>query len=365
MNILIFFVVLLLLVLVHEWGHFAAARAFGIRVDEFAFGFPPRLFSIRRGETEYSFNALPIGGYVKIHGEDPEKLPKDDPDRARSLVSRPRWQQAIVLVAGITMNIVLAWMLLTVSLAIGTLASEDGAPYPVVNARLMVIALVPDSPAKEAGIREFDAIAGVSSGGESIVPVQPSDVVDFVAPRAGVPVSFLLERDGKPLVLSATPKEGIVPDRAAVGITMDRVGLMRVPWYLAPIEGARRTWFVTKSTAIGLARFFSDAFVGRADLDAVTGPVGIITAVGVAAESGVAATLVLAAIISINLALINLIPFPALDGGRLLFVGIEAFLHRPIPARIAGYVNIVGFALLMFLMLVVTVNDIAKLAGFR
>lgn len=361
MDIVIFFVILLALVLVHEWGHFAVARAFNVRVDEFAFGFPPRVFSVKKGETEYSFNALPIGGYVKIHGEDPEKLSPNDPDRSRSLVARPKWQQAAVIVAGIAMNMVLAWLLLTASFAIGATASAEDAPYPVRDARLTVIALAPDSPAKLAGIREMDVILGISAEHESVSPSSPQDVIDFVGVRGGKSVSFTLERGGKTIVLSAIPKDGIVPGRAAVGMTMDLVGTMRVPLSVAPIEGAKRTWYVTKATAVGLFDFFSHLFVGKANLDQVTGPVGIVKAVGVAADSGFTTTLVFAAVISINLALINLIPFPALDGGRLLFVGIEAVARRPIPARVAGYANIAGFALLMLLMLVVTANDILKL----
>lgn len=361
MDILIFFVILFALVLVHEWGHFAAARAFKIRVDEFAFGFPPRLFSVKKGETEYSFNALPIGGYVKIHGEDPEKMEPNDPDRARSLMARPKWQQATVIVAGIIMNIVLAWALLTASLAIGAPASADGAPYPVRDAKLTVVALAPDSPAKTAGIREMDAILGVSAGTDSVAPTAPQDVIDFVGGRGGEEVAFMLERGGETIVLSAVPQDGIVLGRAAVGITMDQVGTMRVPLHLAPIEGAKRTWYVTEMTAVGLYEFFSKAFIGQANLDQVTGPVGIVKAVGTAADSGFSDTLVFAAIISINLAIINLIPFPALDGGRLLFVGIEAIIRRSIPVKVAGYANLVGFALLMLLMLVVTANDVMKL----
>jgi regulator of sigma E protease len=361
MGILVFFIILLALVLVHEWGHFAAARAFRVRVDEFAFGFPPRLFSVKKGETEYSFNVLPIGGYVKIHGEDPEKMEPNDPDRARSLVARPKWQQAAVIVAGVVMNIVLAWVLLSASLAIGAPASMEGAPYPVHDAKLTVVALAPDSPAKAAGIREMDVILGVSADTDSIAPTVPQDVIDFVGGRGGEEVVFTLERGGKTIALSVVPQNGIVEGRAAVGITMDQVGTMRVPLHLAPIEGAKRTWHVTKMTAVGLYGFFSKAFAGRADLDEVTGPVGIVKAVGTAADSGFSDTLIFAAIISINLAIINLIPFPALDGGRLLFIGIEALIRRPIPAKVAGYANLAGFAFLMLLMLVVTANDVAKL----
>lgn len=361
MNILIFFGILLALVLVHEWGHFAAARAFGVRVDEFAFGFPPRLFSLKRGETEYSFNALPIGGYVKIHGEDPEKLPPDDPDRARSLVARPRWQQALVIVAGVVMNLFLAWALFSAAFVVGAPASAENAPYPVHDARLTVVAVAPNSPAEEAGIREMDVIVQVSADGESVSPILPQEVIDFVGGRGGESVSFTLLRGGETVVLSAIPKDGIVEGRSAVGITMDSVGTMRVPIRLSPIEGAKRTWYVTEMTAIGLYSFFSSAFVGEADLDQVTGPVGIVRAVGTAADAGFAQTLIFAAIISVNLALINLIPFPALDGGRLLFIGVEAVIRRHIPAKVAGYANLAGFALLMLLMLVITVNDVMKL----
>jgi regulator of sigma E protease len=361
MDILIFFVILLALVLVHEWGHFAAARLFGIRVDEFAFGFPPRIFSIRRGETDYAFNALPIGGYVRIHGEDPEKLQQDDPDRSRSLVARPKWQQAAVIFSGVAMNVILAWGLFTASLMIGAPTSSEGAPYPVHDPQLTVILVGANTPAQEAGFRERDVLLSVSDGSSTVSPESPDEVVKFVGERGERPMTFSVLRGGEIIRLGATPKFGIVEERAAIGITMDIVGTMRIPFYIAPIEGAKRTWYVLDVTARGIGDFFLHAFIGRADLDSVTGPVGIVQAVGSAADSGFVETLIFAAIISVNLAIINLIPFPALDGGRLLFVGIEAITRRSIPVRVAGFANVLGFALLMLLMLVVTYNDVMKL----
>lgn len=265
MTILIFVVVLVVLIVVHEFGHFVAAKLFNMRVDEFGLGYPPRAMTLGTiGETRYTLNWLPFGGFVKIFGED--SLPKvegEAPD-PRVFGNQAKWHQAVVLVAGIAMNLVLAWAIFT--------------------GILMTTHWVSDH--------------------------------EFVAP---------------------------------------------LPFGVALVRGAEVTIQVTGAVAVGLANFFYGLFTFSADLSQVTGPVGIAGAVGEAASTGWESLLTLVALISINLALINLIPIPALDGGRLLFVCIEAVIRRPIKPAIANVVNATGFAALLLLMLVVTVSDIYRL----
>ena len=262
MTILVFIIVLVVLIVVHEFGHFVVAKWAGMRVDEFGLGYPPRLFGYKKGETLYSLNAIPFGGFVKIHGEDGLMGGERD---VRAFSAKPRHIQAVVLVAGIAMNLILALVIFT-----GLLM----APHRVSDHEI----------------------------------------------AAALPLASAL------------------------------------------IKGVEVTWHVTSATAVALAHFFAGVLTFSADLSQVTGPVGIAGAVGAAAQSGWQSLLSLTALISINLALINLIPVPALDGGRLLFVIIESIIRRPIKPVVAQTVNVVGFALLILLMVVVTFNDIYKLA---
>lgn len=363
MSILLFLIVLLVLVLVHELGHFIVAKKAGIRVDEFAFGFPPRLFSVVKGETRYSFNALPLGGYVKIFGENPDEVDPSAHDKKRSFAAQHRGVQAAVIVAGVVMNVILAWALLSVMFMIGTPASPDNAyGAPVRDARLTVIEVRAGTPAAAAGLMAGDIITGITDGTERLVaPESPEKVQEFVGPREGKTLEFNYLRENESGSVVVMPVPGIVPDRGAVGISMDMIGTLRLPPHLALWEGGKSAYLFTRLTAVGIGNFFVAIFMGQADYSQVTGPVGIVQAVGAAATTGFANLLFLTALISINLAVINVIPFPALDGGRLLFVLVEAILRRPLPTKFQNYANIAGFALLMLLMVAVTWHDIAKL----
>lgn len=357
MLILIILVILLVLVIAHEFGHFIVAKKAGIRVDEFAFGFPPRLFAKKFGETTYSFNLLPLGGYVKIYGENPDDV--TNADRERSFISKPRHIQAAVIVAGIVFNIILAWLLISSTLMIGINASaEDYAPGEVQNVKLMVTDLAPNAPARIAGLTPGDVLLSVSDGIERVDAIDADAVSGFIGPREGRNITITYVRQGETKEATLVPLQGIVKDRAAIGVYMDMVGTLHLAPHKALWVGAQQTYIYTLKIAEGIYGFIHDAILGRADFDQVTGPVGIVKAVGDAFAIGFSNLLLLTALISINLAIINIIPFPALDGGRLLFIIIESITRRAIPARIANYANIGGFALLMLLMIAVTWHDI-------
>ena len=355
----------MVIILVHEFGHFIVAKKSGIRVDEFGFGFPPKLFGKKIGETEYTFNLLPIGGFVKIFGERPDKESMSGPDAKRSFVNKPKWMQAAVLVAGVVFNIILAWLLF-----IGVFVV--GAPYSVTddipkdgiieNPQLTITYIELGSPANLAGLNIGDKPTSLSSG-EDILN-DPTDVLlqQFVANHSTDEIMVTYKR-GKHItdVAYMTPKESDELGRPVIGIMMDNVGTLKVPFHVAVLEGARTTVIMTKAVAIGLIDFFGGILSGDADFKSVAGPVGIVNIVGDAAQVGFVSVMILTAIISINLALINLLPFPALDGGRLLFLLIEVIIKKPIKPQIANTVNSIGFFLLLLLMAVVTYNDIAKL----
>ena len=366
MNILIFIVVIVALIVVHEFGHFVAAKLSGMRVDEFGLGYPPRALTVtKKGGTEYTLNWLPFGGFVKIFGED--GLSDDAARDPRAFSSRPRVLQAIVLAAGVTMNLLFAYALITGALIAGTPRALSESEVPIAeSAELAVANVLPGSPAALAGIIPGDSIISAESTGGQWRAADPKSFSAFVAKSGGDEIVLSVERGGEAQVITATPEAGIITSdtsRYALGVEVATIGVVPLSFWAAITEGASLTWETTLITAKGLAHFFYGVFTLSADLSQVAGPVGIAGAVGSASSQGMGDLLSIMAIISINLALINLIPIPALDGGRLLFVLIESVIRRPIKQSITSTLNAVSFVLLILLMLVVTTHDIFKLAS--
>ena len=363
MSILLFFAVLFILILVHEWGHFIVAKKTGMRVDEFGIGFPPRLFSLKKGETEYTFNALPIGGFVRIWGENGEDRSETDSsvDTSRGFNARPKWAQALVLIAGVTMNILFAWFLFSIINMLGVPVPVDEATATDA-AELYVIGTISQSPA--AVIPVGAVINTMMVGSELLSRPTPSEFTTVVQQAGETTVSVEYTSAGNTTTAELIPVRGLIesdPERYAVGASLSLVEVEKMGLVAAVTDGFSSTWHGLVSIATGLWSLISQIFVGDADFSQVAGPVGIVGMVGDAASFGIAALLTFTAKISLNLAVINLLPFPALDGGRLVFVLIEAVTKKQIPLQWAGRVNLVGFALLMLLMIVVTYNDIIRI----
>ncbi len=365
MSIILFLIVLAILVLVHEWGHFFAAKRLGIRVDEFGLGFSPRIWGKKIGETVYSINWIPFGGFVRIFGETPDDASLSGPDASRSFVNKPRWAQAIVLSAGVLMNIVFAWLLFSIALSSGltTSVSDTNATF-IENQRVLVRGVMPDSPAYRAGLKAGDSLLAVRSRGATTTVASVDVFSEAIRASAGGVVGVDVRRADteKSLVhIRVVPERGVIGDEYAVGVSMDMVGEAHLPIHRALVAGAVLTADIFSGIVSHLSTLIADAFRGEADLSGISGPVGIAGLVGDASELGFIYLMSFTAFISLNLAVLNLIPFPALDGGRILFVLIEAIMRRPIPPRIANTVNAVGFGILILLMLVVTYRDIVKL----
>ncbi len=365
MSILIFFIILLVLVLVHEFGHFFAAKRFGIRVDEFGFGFPPKVFGIKRGETEYTLNLLPIGGFVKIFGENPDTENTSGPDSARSFVNKAKWKQAIVLLAGVFANFVLAWLLFSYGFFSGLPMSVDNESnkYALEDVNTVIISVAKDSPASKAGLLSGDNIISLKSDAGSVESVNPDTVRSFIFSNSASEIEVGYTRgSGEDFkfvnVVPAVPEGG---KEAVIGISMDQIGKVKLPIFQALSEGMRMTLISTKETAAGLYMLIADAVRGQGSLDSVTGPVGLVGIVGDAYVFGFSYLLSFTALISINLAIINLVPFPALDGGRLFFLLIEKIKGSRINQKFFNMANVVGFAALILLMVVITYKDITRL----
>ena len=365
MALLIFIAILIGLIWVHELGHFSVAKFFKVRVDEFSIGFPPRLLTRVWGETRYSLSLILVGGYVKIFGENPGEGTGDP----RALTSKNRGIQAAVMLAGIAFNLVFAWLLLSAGYMSGLpAAASDGALGPVAAPQVVISTVRPDSPAEKAGIKPGDVIERVQTGTELLDTAtlgtgQANAVQAFIAAHQDESFVFEVARNGEGMTFLAKPAADIVPDRKVVGIEFGDVGILKLPPHLALVQGAVAFKDLTIATAQGLGSFFGQLFTGRADFSQVSGPIGIAGAGSDAVKEGFGAAAVIAALISINLALINLLPIPGLDGGRLLIIIIEAVIRRPVSARVTNALMLAGFAAIVLLMVVVSFHDIARLVG--
>ncbi len=372
---IIFLLVLTFLVFIHELGHFLAAKSFKIRVDEFAIGFPPRVFSFVKRGTRFALNIIPLGGYVKIHGES-----ENDELTPDSILSKPRWQQAVVLIAGVTFNVIATWLLLSLAFMFGTRSAVEGFPAEKVTDKAVVLMLAtPGSPAAVAGLEAGDTVVAVESSVASLsvasssltvaavqnVISSASGTVMFTVEKASTQTSGNNAKDGAYKIYEVTPKDGVVPGKKAVGISMQDVGTVKLGFFESFTYGAKSSWNLLQNVAVGLYDFIVKIFTSdsgaKAALNSVSGPVGIASIVGSSARQGFSALLVITAIISANLAVLNLVPFPALDGGRLLIVAIEGTIRRRLNPKIVGWVNAIGFLLLIGLMIVVTFKDIFAL----
>lgn len=362
MSIIIFIAILLILVVSHEFGHFIVAKKSGIRVDEFSFGFPPKIFGKKIGETTYNFNALPFGGYVKIFGENGIDETVSEEDKKRSFTNKPRYIQAAVLLAGVVMNFLVAWLLLSVGYMSGLPSSVSMAPKGVVvsDQYLTVTSVLKDSPAQVVGLKSGDKLIKLTTTDDYTIISGAPSVQYFIKKHGTESINLEYLRGSEKKEVTVVPvnnKEGV----PAIGIAMDTIGTLKLPIHRAMWEGLKLTTDLTIGTTVGFYKLIAGAISGNGDMSAVTGPIGIVGVVGDAAKFGFIYLLSFTALISVNLAVINLMPFPALDGGRLLFLLIEKIKGSRIRPEISNIVNMIGFGILMLLMVFITYNDIIKL----
>lgn len=328
LKVVTFILVFCMLVFVHEFGHFIVAKRNDVLVHEFSIGMGPLIYGFKRGETFYALRAIPLGGYVKLEGED---LKSDHP---RSLAKKKPWQKLLVLVAGATMNFLLAIVLLA-------------GVYMYMGIPTTTLADVQTGkPAYVAGLQKGDKI--VSVAGKSMKSW--NDISNAISQTKGK-LSMTFERQGQQKNAELTPELDAPNKRYIVGI---------VPVYeKSPLHATTyaidRVGYFSKSILVFLGELpFKGAKAGD-----VAGPVGVFKIVGQAAQSGVVSVLFLTAILSINLGIFNLLPFPALDGGRIVFVLVEWVRGKPIDQEKEGLVHFVGFVILIGLMVLLVFNDLA------
>jgi regulator of sigma E protease len=350
MTIIIFLFVLLLVVVVHEAGHFFAAKQMGMRVREFAFGFPPRLFGIKRGETTYSFNAIPLGGYVSIDGENGNT--SGEPD-TKLFTNKTKLAQAWVLFAGPLMNIVLAFVLLSISFMVGYNNDADS------NGTVAILSINKNSPAEIAGIKPGDKIKSIYKNGNTEEIINPDVEIFQNLIQTGEVITVNILRDGKNKTFDIKPE--LIDSSYRIGVSLGKLDAQKLGFFAAIKQGFNSTLDFTWGTISGFAKIIGSLFTGSDIKANLTGPIGIAREVGTASIFGFAYLLSFVSIISINLGVLNLFPFPALDGGRLLFLLIEKIKGSPIKAKTSNIVNIAGFGILILLMIIVTIKDVIRL----
>lgn len=338
MNIIIALVIIAILIFVHELGHFIAARRVGIPVHEFSLGFGPKLLSTRRGETDYSLRLIPLGGFVRMAGEEPGDM--ENPD---GFNTRTPWEKMQVSFAGPFMNFVLAVLIYIYAFAV------IGVAQPIDDA--IIGEVLKDKPAYEAGLKAGDRILAVNNHKIN----SWNQFVDSIQRNpAGKELQVTISRNQETKVLSMVPVES--DGKPIIGVvnqfTFERQGILT-----AIKMGFIQTYHMTGAMISSLGMIFTGA-VSTKDL---AGPVGITNLVGQAANSGLVYLLSFSAFLSINLGFLNLLPIPALDGSRIVFAVVEAIRRKPMNPEREGFIHWVGFLFLMLLILVVTYNDIVRL----
>lgn len=346
-SILIFILVLSILVLVHELGHFLVAKKFGILVEEFGFGLPPRLFGKKIGETIYSLNALPFGGFVRLHGELTEG---DVTNKKRAFIYKSKKVKVAVIVAGVIMNFILAIV------AFATVYSFTGIPRDTKEVKILEIAT--GSPAQVAKLLVGDKVLAVD--GEKIVSV--SEFIEKIETKKGKKVVLQLEDRKVTIIPRVDPPDNEGP----LGVAITNTEVYFAPVWQRPFYGVyygfKEAVFWGENVLTGLGSIFTSLFKGQTPQD-ISGPVGVFAVTSQVAKEGILSLINLLGIISVNLAIINILPFPALDGGRLLFIFIEKLVGRKILPKVEAIIHTVGMIILLGLILLITIHDIRRLVS--
>lgn len=399
MNVFLIIILFSVLILGHELGHFLTAKKLGAKVEEFGFGLPPRVFGVWKdkedgswhykwgpdekeedeekegGEAEdqspseaenkqtnereatiYSVNLLPLGGFVKIFGEEGEH--GDDP---RSFAAQPIWKRAIMLLGGVTMNIVLAIIFFSIVSGLGAPQAVQGdIPWggKKVEERVQILKALSDSPAEKVGLGAGDVIKELRGAGFEKEITKVDQVQSLTKKYSGQEITMVIGRGDETLEKKITPRKDPPSGEGALGIGLAKTALVEYPWYLAPVRGFVKTFKMTWMMLVAFGVFFKTLIFQGEMMGEIAGPVGIVNMSSQAAKLGLGYLLNFGAIISINLAIINALPIPALDGGRLLFLGIEKVKGEAVSKEIEQRAHQIGFALLMILILVLTVRDV-------
>jgi regulator of sigma E protease len=374
-TVIIFIIILGILVFVHELGHFLVARRNGVMAEEFGFGFPPRILGLYKAkngkkklvwgsraveseDTIYSLNWIPLGGFVKIMGEDGEE--KKDP---KSFAAKSAFTRTKILAAGVVMNFLLAAVLLSVGYFVGIpQAVDDMTSGNLKNEKIQIIETIPGTPAEKMGIQIGDQIVGAVDGGGKLMPFNTIEQVqNYINANKGQEIKLDVRRGNESINLTGTPRTDFPASEGALGISLVKTAQVSYPWYESIWRGVKTTIDLAGMIAVAFGNLLWKLVTGHSVGMDVSGPVGIAVLTGQVAKLGFIYILQFTALLSVNLAIINILPIPALDGGRILFILIEKIKGKAVSQKFEARAHNIGFALLITLMVVVTFRDVARL----
>ena len=396
MTIFLTIILFSVLVLAHEAGHFFIAKRAGIRVQEFGFGYPPRIFGVYRDKTNnklkvvwgslkkrervtdkedkrsessqkdiepestiYSLNLIPFGGFVRLLGEN---RGEEGSRKKDSFSSQGAIKRSAVILGGVSANIIFAMLLLMIMFSLGApVAVEKGQKISLRDEKVTVMQISPHSPAEAMGLQIGDEILSAEHQNEEIKIKKIGQLQRFINAHKGEKIILNIKRGKEALRKEGIPRPNPPKNQGALGIALARVGIVSYPWYQAIWKGFAYTFKVLWMIIVAFYLILRNLLVHGKMIGTVAGPVGIFRITSEMANLGWSYFLHFAALISLNLAVLNAFPFPALDGGRFLFILIEKVKGSPINAKVENTVNGIGFALLILLMIVVTVRDVIKL----
>ncbi len=346
--IIAFFSLIGLLVL-HELSHFVVAKSFGVQVDEFGLGYPPRLFGKKIGETLYSINLIPFGAFIGIKNENLEK--------------QPIWQRALILAAGIISFWIFSIILIAIVFMLGApVQISDEAVQGFTEPKIQIIGISPDSPAEKAEIKAGDVILQIeklNQGAKDINKV--AEVQNFIQECKGQEIILKIQRGKEILEIAAAPRSSYPENEGALGIALVRVGIKEYSWYNALSGGFKQTIALTGLIISGLTRAVYNVFLGRPSGVNLVGPIGILDFFVQSGGLGVSYFLQTMALISLNLAIFNALPIPVADGGRLALLGLEKIRKKPLNRRTEQKIDNFFFICLLAIMLLSTIKDIINL----
>ena len=347
-SLLRFGAVFSVLVFVHEAGHFLVAKWRKVAVEEFGFGLPPRLWGKKFKGTVYSLNLIPVGGFVKLKGEDPEAAFIGDVD---SFSVKSKKSRAAIILAGVAGNLVLAWLIFSFLFVVGN---------PEVSGKVVIEEVVSGSPAEVAGLQKDDVVLAVD--GAEVGTTE--DLILKVQEKVGSVVELAIDRKGRALQMQLVPRMEPPEGEGALGVKIAMIELEVIltkhSFWQAPWYAFSEVKEITKSMLVGFGGMMVRIFTQGEIPTEVAGPVGIKALTDVAASMGLRFFLQFVALLNLNLLIFNLLPIPALDGGRLLFLGFEAVLRRKLNPKIEKTANSLSIVLLLLLSVLVTIQDISK-----
>jgi len=353
LSLIVFLVTLWILILAHELGHFLMAKKAGIKVEEFGLGYPPRLWGKKFGETLYSINLLPLGGFVKLYGEELQERKKNRLNLGKAFWAKSKKARVAVIVAGVLANFLLA------VLAFSIVYSIMG--IPTKTKKVMIIGVTPASPAQKAGLHEEDLVLSVDS--QEVKGID--HFIRLIDQKKNQPIWLKVARGEKEMNFSLVPRAEPPENEGPLGVVISDVQMKHYPVWQMPFRGAIEGFkeaFVWTGLVLGSLKKMIFDLVGKGEIPKdIAGPIGIFQIAGGVAQSGFLAILQFIGILSVNLAVINFLPFPALDGGRLMFIVYEVLTKKKPKPEFEHWINAVGMSLLLLLILVISINDVRRI----